>query len=88
MEFKAKVYIMPKIGILDPQGKAVLRALVESLGYDEVRDVRIGRLTELTLESPNVETARKRAEGMCRDLLVNPVMEDFRIKLIELKEDT
>jgi len=71
---------MLKEGVLDPQGKAVAGALHE-LGYAEVGEVRIGRVIELEMEGGN--GARERLEGMCRRLLANPVMEEFRIELTD-----
>jgi phosphoribosylformylglycinamidine synthase PurS subunit len=72
-EVKAKVLIRPKEGILDPQGKAVERAL-PTLGVDSVSDVRIGRMVELHYED------RAELEGLCEKLLVNPLIEDYEIE--------
>ncbi len=66
----ARVLIKPKDGILDPQGKAVERAL-PTLGVDSVTDVRIGRMVELHYED------RAELEGLCEKLLVNPLIEDY-----------
>lgn len=75
---KARVYITLKPGVLDPAGKAVVGGL-RSLGFDEIQDARLGKYIELEVESgPDVEV---RVEAMCRKLLANPVMEDFRIEL-------
>lgn len=75
---KAKVYVTLKYGVLDPAGKAVNGGL-HALGFDEVQDVRLGKYIELELEpGPDVEA---RLEAMCRKLLANPVMEDFRVEL-------
>ncbi len=73
-----RVYVTPKRGVLDPQGSAVGRAL-RSLGFGEVEDVRLGKLIELTLrdgEDPVV--GRERLDAMCRKLLANTVIEDYR----------
>jgi phosphoribosylformylglycinamidine synthase PurS subunit len=69
---KAKVLIRPKEGILDPQGKAVERAL-PALGFEGVSDVRVGRLVEL--ETDDLESL----PALCEKLLANPLIEDFEI---------
>ena len=71
---KAKVLIRPKEGILDPQGKAVERAL-PALGFDGVHDVRVGRLVELETDDPDSLPA------LCEKLLANPLIEDFEVRL-------
>ena len=81
MAKKARVYVTLKRGVLDPQGSAVNRAL-HAMGYGEVSDVRLGKFIEVTLDDqkPEVEE-RGRLEEMCRKLLANTVIEDFRIEL-------
>jgi phosphoribosylformylglycinamidine synthase subunit PurS len=71
---KAKVLIRPKEGILDPQGKAVERAL-PALGFDDVHDVRVGRLVELETDDPS------KLGELCEKLLANPLIEDFEVEL-------
>jgi phosphoribosylformylglycinamidine synthase len=71
---KAKVLIRPKEGILDPQGKAVERAL-PALGFDGVSDVRVGRLVELETDDP------AKLDSLCEKLLANPLIEDFEVQL-------
>jgi phosphoribosylformylglycinamidine synthase PurS subunit len=71
---KAKVLIRPKEGILDPQGKAVERAL-PALGFDGVHDVRVGRLVELETDDPS------KLDDLCEKLLANPLIEDFEVEL-------
>jgi phosphoribosylformylglycinamidine synthase len=73
----ARVYVTPKREILDPQGKAIQHSL-HSLGYAEVADVRLGKYLEVTLGPGDVETARARVDEMCRRLLANGVIEDYR----------
>jgi phosphoribosylformylglycinamidine synthase len=75
-----RVYVTLKRGVLDPQGSAVARSL-RSLGYDEVADVRLGKFIEVALTEgvPEAEE-KKRIEEMCRKLLANTVIEDFRIE--------
>ncbi len=77
----ARVYVTLKRGVLDPQGSAVGRAL-HALGYDEVADVRLGKYIEVTLrEGASPADERKRIEEMCRRLLANTVIEDFRVEV-------
>jgi phosphoribosylformylglycinamidine synthase PurS subunit len=71
---KAKVLIRPKQGILDPQGKAVERAL-PALGFEGVSNVRVGRLVELDTDDPST------LDALCEKLLANPLIEDFEIEL-------
>ncbi len=71
---KAKVLIRPKEGILDPQGKAVERAL-PALGFEGVSDVRVGRLVELETDDP------AKLDSLCEKLLANPLIEDFEVQL-------
>ncbi len=73
---KARVLIRPKEGILDPQGKAVERAL-PALGFEDVSHVRVGRMIELETEDPGEISA------LCEKLLANPLIEDFEIETIE-----
>jgi phosphoribosylformylglycinamidine synthase len=73
---KAKVLIRPKEGILDPQGKAVERAL-PALGFEGIHDVRVGRLVELETDDP------AKLDSLCEKLLANPLIEDFEIVLDE-----
>jgi phosphoribosylformylglycinamidine synthase len=71
---KARVLIRPKEGILDPQGKAVERAL-PALGFEGVTNVRIGRLVELEVEGTDD------LNSMCERLLANPLIEDYDIEV-------
>ncbi len=77
---KAKVFVTYKSGVLDPQGKAV-RGGLGSLGFAEVGDVRQGKYFEIRMEEKDPVRAKARVEEMCRKLLANPVMEDFRIEM-------
>ena len=78
----ARVYVTPKRGILDPQGKAVQHAL-HALGFGEVHDVKVGKYIELRLRDATVETANGRVREMCERLLANGVIEDFRVEVTE-----
>jgi phosphoribosylformylglycinamidine synthase len=73
---KARVLIRPKEGILDPQGKAVERAL-PALGFEGIEHVRVGRMVELEAEDP------ERLAELCSKLLANPLIEDFEIESID-----
>lgn len=83
--FKAEVRVTFKRGVLDPQGETVGRSL-RSLGFEQVEDVRIGRLMEIRLSADDEEGAREAVDNMCRQLLANPVLEEFRIEIETLKE--
>jgi phosphoribosylformylglycinamidine synthase len=78
---KAKVYVTLKRGVLDPQGKAIAHAL-NSLGFDEVVDTRQGKVIELDLRDASPDQANARLDAMCRALLANTVIEDYRIELL------
>ncbi|HYI39572.1 MAG TPA: phosphoribosylformylglycinamidine synthase subunit PurS [Allosphingosinicella sp.] len=73
---KTRVYVTLKNGVLDPQGKAIHHAL-EGLGFEGVNDVRAGKLIELDLADSVGDEA---VEAMCRKLLANTVIENFRIE--------
>jgi phosphoribosylformylglycinamidine synthase len=77
---KARVYVTLKEGVLDPQGQAVVSTLGR-LGYREVKDVRIGKYVEIELEEADAGRARQRVEEMCRRLVANTVIENFRIEM-------
>ncbi|MBI5598929.1 MAG: phosphoribosylformylglycinamidine synthase subunit PurS [Deltaproteobacteria bacterium] len=77
---KVNVYVTLKKGVLDPQGKAVAGALVE-LGFKGLRGLKIGKFMELDLDVQTAQDARKLAEEMCRKLLANTVIEDFRVEV-------
>jgi phosphoribosylformylglycinamidine synthase len=73
---KARVLIRPKEGILDPQGKAVERAL-PALGFEGISEVRVGRLVELEADDPEA------LAELCEKLLANPLVEDYEIEMLE-----
>ncbi|MFD2640097.1 phosphoribosylformylglycinamidine synthase subunit PurS [Piscibacillus salipiscarius] len=77
---KVKVHVTLKEGVLDPQGKAVEKAL-QAKDFHGVSDMRIGKYMEFTLESSQVE---RQVEEMCEQLLANPVIEDYRYELEEV----
>lgn len=76
---RARVFVTLKRSVLDPQGKAIQGAL-ETLGYPEVEEVRVGKVIEITLKDGERSAARARLEEMCRRLLANPVIEDYRVE--------
>jgi len=78
----AKVYVTPKKAILDPQGKAIAHAL-HALDYAEVTDVRMGKYLEVRVNGLTRAQAEQRVEEMCRRLLANLVIEDFRFDIVE-----
>jgi phosphoribosylformylglycinamidine synthase PurS subunit len=78
---KARVTVMPKAGVLDPQGKAIGHAL-ESLGFGGVGEVRAGKVIELDLAETDPARARQAAEEMARKLLANTVIESFRVEVV------
>jgi phosphoribosylformylglycinamidine synthase subunit PurS len=77
---KYRVHVTLKSGVLDPQGKAIHHAL-EGLGFGGIRDVRAGKLIELELEDGAAGEAE--IEQMCRRLLANTVIENYRIEKVE-----
>lgn len=77
---KARVYVTLKNGVLDPQGKAIAGAL-HGLGFDTVADVRQGKFIELDVTDTNADAAKARIDEMCRKLLANTVIENYRIEL-------
>jgi phosphoribosylformylglycinamidine synthase len=80
--FRLSIHIVPRRGILDPQGKAVSDAL-HSLGFTHVVDARVGRFLVLDIEAESADAARESARTMCEKLLANPVTEDFEIAAVE-----
>ena len=78
---KAKVYVTLKQGVLDPQGKAIQHS-VELLGYGGIADVRQGKYFEIALDGGlSEDDARAEAERMAREVLSNPIIEDFRVEI-------
>ena len=80
---KAKVIVMPKAAVLDPQGNAV-RDAMRHLGMPEVRSVRIGKYMEIEIDGQNGDF-ESRLHRLCRDLLSNPVIEDYALQIAELE---
>ncbi|MGA9407779.1 MAG: phosphoribosylformylglycinamidine synthase subunit PurS [Bacteroidota bacterium] len=78
--FHSNISITLRKSILDPQGKAVEHA-IHSLGFTSVRDVRVGKHIELSIESSTKEEAEQIMEQVCKKLLANPVMEDYSFSI-------
>ena len=76
---KARVVVMPKAAVLDPQGAAVKDAM-QHLGMPEVQNVRIGKYMEIEMNGDGAEV-ESRLHTICRDLLSNPVIEDYRLEV-------
>lgn len=77
---KARIHVYLKPGVLDPQGAAVAGAL-KNMGYDEVTDVRQGKLIELDLSGDDKDVASSRVDEMCKRLLSNPVIESYTVEI-------
>lgn len=77
---KAKVYVTLKKSVLDPQGKAVQHSL-STMGFSEVKDVRMGKYIELDLGNIEKSQAEQKVKTMCEKLLANTVIEEFRYEL-------
>jgi phosphoribosylformylglycinamidine synthase PurS subunit len=78
----ARIFIKPKKGILDPQGKAVSGALGR-LGFNSIKDVRVGKYIEITLDEKDMDSARDDVQKMCETLLVNKVIEEYTFDIVE-----
>ena len=78
-KFRIAVHITPRKGLLDPQGSAVRDAL-RTLGFNEVKDVHVGRYIVIETDAYDAITAEEAVTDMCRKLLANPVTEDFDIE--------
>ncbi len=79
---KAHVWVMPKRTVLDPQGQAIQHAL-SSLGFNSVRDVRQGKFFVLDMDGATKEGAEKQVERLAREVLTNPVIEEFRYEIVD-----
>ncbi|MBA2293413.1 MAG: phosphoribosylformylglycinamidine synthase subunit PurS [Gemmatimonadales bacterium] len=80
MTFRVQVRVIPRPGLLDPQGQAVEHAL-GSLGFAGVGSVRVGKAIELSIDAASADEARAAARAMCDRLLANPVTEDYAIEV-------
>ena len=78
---KVRVKVMLRRDVLDPQGKAIGNALA-ALGFGGIDEVRQGKLIELDLTETDPASARQQVKAMCRQLLANPVIEDYAIEIM------
>lgn len=78
---KARVHVMLKAGVLDPQGEAIRHAL-GAIGFEGVSGVRQGKVIELDLDETNADKTREGVEKMCEKLLANTVIESYTVELI------
>ncbi len=78
--FKAKVNVTLKKSVLDPQGKAVMHAM-DSLGFKDVKDVRVGKYFEVLLDVRDKAEADKQIHALCDQVLINPVIEHYSFEL-------
>jgi len=84
--FRLEIRVKPRPGLLNPEGKAIHHAL-NSLGWSEVSDVRVGKAIYVDLEAPYADGAVEAAEAMCRKILANPVTEDFEVAVVAEAEE-
>jgi phosphoribosylformylglycinamidine synthase len=80
MTYRAHIRVVPRAGLLDPQGQAVEHALT-ALGFAEAENVRIGKAIEVQVKAANRGEAEARVRQMCEKLLANPVTEDILIEV-------
>ena len=81
--YSSHIKITLRKSILDPQGKAVEHS-IESLGYKNIKDTRIGKYIELKLDAASEDEAKKLTEEICKRLLANTVMEDYEYEIVSL----
>lgn len=79
---KARIHVFLKEGVLDPQGKAVMNAL-KTLGFEEVDSVRQGKFFDIVTGPVATSQVGARLEEYCRKLLANPIIEDFRVEVLD-----
>ncbi len=77
---KARIIVMPKRTVLDPQGKTVKHAL-ESMNFAGIKDVRVGKFMEIEIEGGNKAELQKKIDEACHKLLSNPVIEEYRFEI-------
>jgi phosphoribosylformylglycinamidine synthase subunit PurS len=83
----ARVHVLLKPVVNDPQGQAIQGGL-KSLGFDAVQRVRAGKYFEIQVDAPDAAEAARQAEEMCRKLLANPVIEDYRVAVEDQQDVT
>jgi len=77
---KAKIIVMPKKTVLDPQGKTVKHAL-ESMSFSGIKDVRVGKFMEIEIEGSTKDEVRSKIDEACHKLLSNPVIEEYSFEI-------
>ena len=80
MNWRARIHVLLKPVVNDPQGQAI-RGGLRSLGFDGVSQVRAGKYFEIVLDAADDDAARRNVDEMCRKLLANPVIENYRFEL-------
>ena len=80
--YKVSVYVSPKYGVVDPQGAVIERAL-PALGHSGVKSIRVGRYITLEVAGDDADSVRAGVDAMCRKLLANPIIEDYRFDISE-----
>jgi phosphoribosylformylglycinamidine synthase len=83
--WKANIYVTLKEGVLDPQGQAVLGSL-KQLGFSTLQEVKVGKFLVVDLAAESMALAVEQVEAMCKRLLANPVIEDYRYDLMEVAQ--
>jgi phosphoribosylformylglycinamidine synthase len=78
--YKVSVYVTPKAGVVDPQGAVIERAL-PALGHSGVANIRVGRYITLDVPGTDADKVKAAVDDMCRRLLANPIIEDYRFEL-------
>lgn len=84
-KYQSRIYITLRPSVLDPAGVAVQSGL-EQLGYQEVKEVRIGKYIELTLSAKDEANAKEKLDRMCDRLLANPVIENYSFELTNISQ--
>lgn len=84
-KYQSRIYITLRPSVLDPAGVAVQSGL-EQLGYQEVKEVRIGKYIELTLSAKDEANAKEKLDQMCDRLLANPVIENYSFELTNISQ--
>ena len=83
--FQLEIRVVPRPGLLDPEGKAIQSGLL-SLDYNDIEEVRVGKILLMDLNADSPQSALETATSMCQRLLANPVTEDFQIQILENNE--
>ncbi|MBN8548869.1 MAG: phosphoribosylformylglycinamidine synthase subunit PurS [Deltaproteobacteria bacterium] len=78
---RVQVLVRLKGGVLDVQGKAIERGLADN-GFQDLNNIRVGKLIELDVEAASEDSARKQVETVCQKLLANPIIENYEIRFL------